>query len=151
MFSSTTADSSSCSVHRARPFGGGEQASAISLASAAPSKMRFLAEAGECRRVRAAPNGLNDRDQTESVIAIDRNSQFTHCRARQFQVTRDRTDALLADQMTAPDLGNHILKQHPEILQRKRRMIVWTRVETIGRCLPLESGKFCTLLYTPDR
>ena len=34
-------------------------------------------------------------------------------RARQFQVTRDRTDALLADQMTAPDLGNHIHEQHP--------------------------------------
>jgi hypothetical protein len=27
-------------------------------------------------------------------------------------------------------------------------MIAWTRVETIGRCLPLESGKFCTLFYT---
>ena len=26
-------------------------------------------------------------------------------------------------------------------------MIVWTRVETIGRCLPPESGKFCTLFY----
>src|SRR6476619_1147305 len=51
---STTAVSSSVSVHRARPLGGGEQASAISLASAAPSKMRFLAELGECLRVRAA-------------------------------------------------------------------------------------------------
>src|SRR5260370_5133564 len=47
MFSSTTASSSSCSVHRARPLGGLEQARAISLASAAPSKMRGLAEAGE--------------------------------------------------------------------------------------------------------
>ena len=27
-------------------------------------------------------------------------------------------------------------------------MIAWTRVETIGRCLPPESGKFCTLFYT---
>ena len=27
-------------------------------------------------------------------------------------------------------------------------MIAWTRVETIGRCLPLESGKFCTLFHT---
>src|SRR5262249_54944771 len=45
MFSSTTAVSSSFSVHRARPLGGLEQAKAISLASAAPSKMRGLAEA----------------------------------------------------------------------------------------------------------
>jgi hypothetical protein len=37
-----------------RPFGRGEQASAINLASAAPSKKRFLAELGECLRVRAA-------------------------------------------------------------------------------------------------
>src|SRR5689334_10033170 len=54
MFSSTTACSSSCSVHRERPLGGSEQASATSLASAAPSKMRFLAECGECLRVSAA-------------------------------------------------------------------------------------------------
>jgi hypothetical protein len=54
MFSSTTAVSSSVSVHRLRPLGGGEQAKAISLASAAPSKMRFLAELGECLWVRAA-------------------------------------------------------------------------------------------------
>ncbi len=26
-------------------------------------------------------------------------------------------------------------------------MIAQTRVETIGRCLPPESGKFCTLFY----
>ena len=52
MLSSTTASSSSFSVHRARPVGGLEQATATSLASAAPSKMRFLAEAGECLRVR---------------------------------------------------------------------------------------------------
>ena len=55
MFSSTTAVSSSVSVQRLRPLGGGEQASAINLASAAPSKMRCLAELGECLRVRAAP------------------------------------------------------------------------------------------------
>jgi hypothetical protein len=55
MFSSTTAGSNSVSVHRLRPLGGGEQASAISLASAAPSKMRFLAELGESLRVKAAP------------------------------------------------------------------------------------------------
>jgi hypothetical protein len=29
-------------------------------------------------------------------------------------------------------------------------MIAWTRVETIGRCLPLESGKFCTLFHIFD-
>src|SRR5271163_2221870 len=52
MFSSTTADSRSCRVQRTRPFGGSEQARAISLASLAPSKMRCLAEAGECLRVR---------------------------------------------------------------------------------------------------
>jgi hypothetical protein len=54
MFNSTTAVSSSVSVHRLRPLGGAEQASAISLASATPSKMRFLAELGECLRVKAA-------------------------------------------------------------------------------------------------
>src|SRR5208282_3573963 len=32
---------------------------------------------------------------------------------RQLQVTRDRTDALFANQMTAPDFGNHIHEQHP--------------------------------------
>src|SRR5208282_4639597 len=45
MFSSTTLSSSRLNVHRARPFGGSEQVSAISLASEAPSKMRGLAEA----------------------------------------------------------------------------------------------------------
>ena len=53
MFSSTTAWSSSCSVHRAQLLGGSEQAKAISLASAAPSKMRGLAEAGEYLRATA--------------------------------------------------------------------------------------------------
>jgi hypothetical protein len=47
MFSSTTLYSSRRNVHRARPLGGSEQASAVSLASPAPSKMRGLAEAGE--------------------------------------------------------------------------------------------------------
>ena len=44
-------------------FGGGAQVSAISLASAAPSKMRFLAEASECRRVRApsSPSSMRVR------------------------------------------------------------------------------------------
>ena len=48
IFSSTTASSSNCNVHRLRPLGGREQANAINFASAAPSKMRGLAEAGEC-------------------------------------------------------------------------------------------------------
>jgi len=48
MFSCTTAVSSIVSVHHLRPFGGAEQASAINLASAAPSKMRFLADLGVC-------------------------------------------------------------------------------------------------------
>src|ERR1700674_5208917 len=55
IFSSTTASSSSCNVQRARPAGGLEQ-NAINLASAAPSKMRRLAEFGECLRIRAASN-----------------------------------------------------------------------------------------------
>lgn len=56
MFNTTTCSSSSCRVHRLRPFGGAEQAKAINLASAAPSKMRSLAEAGECLRIRTASN-----------------------------------------------------------------------------------------------
>ena len=43
-------------MQHTRPGGGAEQASAINLASAAPSKMRGRAEAGECLRVRAASN-----------------------------------------------------------------------------------------------
>jgi hypothetical protein len=56
MFSSTTLSSSRRNVHRARPLGGSEHASAASLASAAPSKMRVLAEAGECFGVSTASN-----------------------------------------------------------------------------------------------
>src|ERR1700680_1231632 len=56
IFSSTTASSSSCNVQRARPAGGFEHAKALNLASAAPSKMRRLAEFGECLRIRAASN-----------------------------------------------------------------------------------------------
>jgi hypothetical protein len=61
IFNSTTLSSNSISVHRDRPLGGGEQAKAISLASAAPSKMRFRAEFGECLRVRTAskPSSTN--------------------------------------------------------------------------------------------
>src|SRR5271166_4103039 len=56
IFSSTTASSSNCNVHRLRPVGGREQANAINFASAAPSNMRGLAEAGECLRTRTASN-----------------------------------------------------------------------------------------------
>ena len=61
IFSSTTASSSNCNVHRLRPVGGREQANAINFASAAPSNMRGLAEAGECLRVSAAsrPSSTN--------------------------------------------------------------------------------------------
>ena len=56
MFSSTTWSSSRRNVHRACPLGGSEQARAISLASLAPSKIRGLADEGECLRVRTASN-----------------------------------------------------------------------------------------------
>jgi len=49
MFNSTTLSSSRRNVHRACPFGGSEQARAINLASLAPSKIRGLADAGECQ------------------------------------------------------------------------------------------------------
>jgi hypothetical protein len=72
------------------------------------------------------------------MTLIDRfglgSAMLANRRTRQFQVTRDRADALLADQMTAPNFGNHIHKQHPQTLQRNRRMIARIRVETIGRC-----------------
>jgi hypothetical protein len=50
IFNSTTLSSSSRKVHFARPLGGREQARAISWASEAPSKMRRLAEFGDCLR-----------------------------------------------------------------------------------------------------
>jgi len=56
IFNSTTASSSNSSVHRLRPLGGLEQAKAINFASAAPSKMRGLAEAGECLRTSTDSN-----------------------------------------------------------------------------------------------
>ena len=48
---------------------------------------------------------------------------FTHSRPGQVQITGDLTDTLLADETTAPDLGNQIHEQQPQLLQRKRRMI----------------------------
>src|SRR6185437_5219914 len=72
MFSSTTAVSSSLSVHRARPLGGLEQARAISLASAAPSKIRGLAEADECLWIRAAskPSSTNRWRVRATVLMV---------------------------------------------------------------------------------
>src|SRR3954447_1688007 len=63
IFSATTLSSSRRKVHRARPFGGSEQVRAISFASPAPSKMRGLAEAGECLRSSTAskPSSTNCR------------------------------------------------------------------------------------------
>src|SRR3954468_22539528 len=63
IFSSTTLSSSRGKVHRARLFGGSEQLRAISFASPAPSKMRGLAEAGECLRSSTAskPSSTNCR------------------------------------------------------------------------------------------
>src|SRR5215213_6269151 len=63
IFSSTTLSSSRRNVHRARPFGGAEQAKAISFACPAPSKMRGPAEAGACLRASTAskPSSTNCR------------------------------------------------------------------------------------------
>ena len=55
--------------------------------------------------------------------AIDRftlgPAMLANRRTGQFQVTRNRADALLADQTTAPDLGNHIHEQHPRFSSAK--------------------------------
>src|SRR4029077_6869807 len=56
MPSSTTLFSNSRSVQRARPFGGLEQASAISLASFSPSKMRATAGVARCLRLNTISN-----------------------------------------------------------------------------------------------
>src|SRR5262249_15755554 len=56
MPSSTTLFSNSRNVQRARPFGGLEQAKAISLASFSPSKMRATAGLPRCLRLRTASN-----------------------------------------------------------------------------------------------
>src|SRR5271166_531024 len=72
MFSCTTAVSSSCSVHRARPLGGSEQAKAISLASAAPSKMRALAEAKGISRLSQTLRLVGSGDKSGSLPLSDR-------------------------------------------------------------------------------
>ena len=56
MPSSTTLFSNSRNVQRARPFGGLEQARAISLASFSPSKMRGTAGVARCLRLKTASN-----------------------------------------------------------------------------------------------
>src|ERR1700688_3339146 len=61
MFNSTTLSSKSRKVHFARPLGGSEQAREISLASAAPSKVRRLAELGDCLRRRTASRPSSTR------------------------------------------------------------------------------------------
>src|SRR5207344_2385590 len=54
IWSSTTFFSNSRSVQRARPLGGLEQASAISLASFSPSKIRATAGVARCLRLNTA-------------------------------------------------------------------------------------------------
>jgi hypothetical protein len=56
MLNSTTFSSSRRRLHRAKPSGAGEQARAISFASAAPSKIRGRAELGLYLRFRVASN-----------------------------------------------------------------------------------------------
>jgi hypothetical protein len=56
MPSSTTLFSNSRNVQRARPWGGLEQASAVSLASFSPSKMRGTAGVWRCLRLTTAAN-----------------------------------------------------------------------------------------------
>jgi len=54
MPSSTTLFSNKRKVQRARPFGGLEQANAISLASFSPSKIRGTAGVARCLRLNTA-------------------------------------------------------------------------------------------------
>ena len=69
---STTSSSNRRKVQRACPAGGSEQVKAISLASAVPSKIRRLAEFGECLRVRTAsnPSSTSCRRTRLTVIAL---------------------------------------------------------------------------------
>ena len=48
-------------------------------------------------------------------------AMFTHSRPGQVQITGDRTDTLLADEVTTPDLGNQIHDQHPRFSNAKAR------------------------------
>jgi hypothetical protein len=71
MFNSTTFSSSRHRVHRAWPAGAGPQVSAISFASAAPSKIRGRAEFGLYLRVSTAsnPSSTNCR-LVRSILAM---------------------------------------------------------------------------------
>ena len=64
----TTLSSNSRSVQRARPFGGLEQATAISLASFSPSKMRATAGVARCLRL----NTISNPSSTSSTAIIER-------------------------------------------------------------------------------
>ena len=84
IFSSTTLSSSSANVQRDRPLGGSEQANAISLASAAPSKTRLRAEFGECLRVRTAsrPSSTSAMDRSHpEPLSPPRREPLEHARA----------------------------------------------------------------------
>jgi hypothetical protein len=50
---------------------------------------------------------------------------LTNRRTRQLQVTRNRADALPANQMSAPDFGNHIHEQHPRNSSSKARVYAY--------------------------
>ena len=91
MFSSTTASASYCDVHRLRPFGGGEEARAISFASEAPSKMHGLAEGLEAffhqllaspgNRISAGIEGLGNPAVTLHPSPASEASAFNRMRA----------------------------------------------------------------------
>src|SRR5208283_729135 len=72
MFSSTTFSSSSRRLQRAKPSGAGEQAKAINLASAAPSKIRGRAEFGLYLRssVASNPSSTNCRRALPTVLTL---------------------------------------------------------------------------------
>jgi len=63
-------------------------------------------------QVDGRPHRQQRRSDNPGILALFRPGE-------QFQVTRDRADALLADQTTAPDLGNHIHEQHPRFSSAK--------------------------------
>src|SRR5271169_2089901 len=71
MCSSTTFSSSRRRLQRAKPSGAGESVSAISFASAAPSKMRGRAELGLYLRVNTASNPSSTRWRlVRSIVAM---------------------------------------------------------------------------------
>src|SRR5208337_4273520 len=76
MFSSTTFSSSSRRLQRAKPSGAGEQAKAINLASAAPSKIRGRAEFGLYLRssVASNPSSTNCRRALPTVLTLVSNA-----------------------------------------------------------------------------